>query len=193
MLAPIRTVAPETAPVSLTETKAHLRVDFDDDDTLITSLIDAATAHVDGWTGVLGRALVMQTWRQDFCCFRPRLRLPLAPASSITSTTYYDGDNVQQTLSADIYQLLTDARGPFVTPKPDQIWPGSYDREDAVSVTYVAGYGDADAVPAPIRAAILLIIGHLYENREASTLGVTAELVPMAVDALLVPFRRVGL
>lgn len=193
MLAPVRTVAPETTPVSLTEAKAHLRVDFDDDDTLIASLIDAATAHVDGWTGVLGRALVTQTWRQDFSRFALCLHLPLAPASSLTSITYYDAENVQQTLSADIYQLLTDARGPFVSLKPDQIWPGSYDREDAVSVTYVAGYGDADAVPAPIRAAILLIIGHLYENREASTLGVTAELLPMAVDALLVPFRRVGL
>lgn len=80
-----------------------------------------------------------------------------------------------------------------MSPKPDQVWPGSYHREDAVSVTYVAGYGNADAVPAPIKAAILLIVGHLYENREASTVGVSAELLPMAVDALLAPYRRVGL
>jgi uncharacterized phiE125 gp8 family phage protein len=136
---------------------------------------------------------VTQTWRQDFRCFRPCLRLPLAPVSSITSITYYDGDNTQQTLSADVYQLLSDARGPFVSPKSDQVWPGSYDRKDAVTITYIAGYGDTDAVPAAIKAAILLIVGHLYENREATTVGVSVELLPMAVDALLAPFRRVGL
>jgi uncharacterized phiE125 gp8 family phage protein len=193
MLAPVRTVAPEDTPVSLLEAKAHCRVDYDDDDTLIAALIDAATAHVDGWTGVLGRALVTQSWRQDFHCFGCRMRLPLRPAGSITEIAYYDRDNIQQTLSADVYQLLTDASGPFVSPQPGQVWPGSYGRADAVSVTFVAGYGDADAVPAAIKAAILLIIGHLYENREATVVGVSAQTLPMAVDALLAPYRRVGI
>lgn len=192
MLPPVRTVAPEDAPVSLLEAKAHCRVDYDDDDTLIAALIDAATAHVDGWTGVLGRALVTQSWRQGFQRFGCAMRLPLAPAVSITGIAYFDGDNVAQTLSADVYQLLAHACGPFVTLQPDQVWPGSYDRKDAVSVTYVAGFGDADAVPAAIKAAILLIVGHLYENREASVVGVSVEKLPMAVDALLAPWRRVS-
>lgn len=192
MLAPVRISAPETTPVSLSEAKAHLRVDFDDDDTLITALVDAATAHVDGWTGILGRALVTQSWRQDYHSFGCRMRLPLAPPISITSISYYDGDNDQQALSADTYPLATDAVGPFVALQPDQEWPGTYDRKDAVSITYVAGYGDPDAVPASIKAAILLIVGHLYENREAVVVGVNAETLPMAVDALLAPYRRVG-
>lgn len=194
MLAPIRIAPPEATPVSLVEAKTHLRVDFDDDDTLIASLIDVATAHVDGWSGILGRALVTQTWRQDFCAFGCRLRLPLAPVQSITEISYYDGDNHQQTLAADVYNLLADARGPFLALNRDKTYPGTYRREDAVSVTFAAGYGDADAVPAPIKAAILMMVAHLYENREAVAVGssLAAIPLPMAVDALLAPYRRVG-
>lgn len=188
MLAPVRTVAPATTPVSLTEAKAHLRVDHDDDDTLIGALIDAATAHLDGWTGVLGRAIITQTWRQDFYEFSHKLRLPLHPVASITSVTYYDGDNAQQTLSTDVYELLTDAAGAYVAEKADQTWPGTKDRAAAVSVTFVAGEATA---PAAIKAAILLLIGHLYENREAVGPDAMSEL-PMAVSALIAPYRRVG-
>ncbi|WP_297534627.1 head-tail connector protein [Nitrobacter sp.] len=56
MLTPIRTVAPAEMPVTLAEAKAHLRVDHDDQDDLITAQIKAATAWFDGYSGILGRA-----------------------------------------------------------------------------------------------------------------------------------------
>src|SRR5690606_12599307 len=102
MLAPVRTVAPATMPVSLAEAKAHLRVDHDDQDDLITAQIKAATAYLDGWSGILGRALVTQTWRQDFAGFGDRLPLPLVPVTAIDSVSYFDGDNVHQTLDAGV-------------------------------------------------------------------------------------------
>lgn len=188
MLAPVRTAAPASTPVSLVEAKAHLRVDHSDDDTLITGLIAAATDHLDGWTGILGRAIITQTWRQDFYRFTPQMRLPLHPVASVTGVTYYDGDNVQQTLSTDIYELLTDGAGAYITRKADQAWPGTKNREAAISVTFVAGEAAASAA---IKAAILLAVGHLYENREAVSEGSFGEL-PMAVSALIAPYRRVG-
>jgi uncharacterized phiE125 gp8 family phage protein len=62
---PVLVTPPVAAPVSLAEAKAHLRVDFDDEDALISGLIDAATQHLDGWSGVLGRALMPQTWEMS--------------------------------------------------------------------------------------------------------------------------------
>jgi uncharacterized phiE125 gp8 family phage protein len=189
MLAPVRTSAPASEPVTLVEAKLHCRVDHTDDDNLINGLISAATGHLDGWSGILGRCLITQSWRQDYDAFADTLRLPLGPAASITSITYYDGDNTQQTLATSVYGLFVDDAGPYVRLKPDQDWPGTYDRPDAVSVTWVCGA--ATVLPA-IKAAILLLIGHWYANREAVNVGnITSEL-PIAVDALLRPYRAVG-
>jgi len=190
MLAPVRTAAPAETPVSLTEVKAHCRVDGNDSDSVLTVLLSAAVDHLDGWTGILGRCLVTQTWRQDFGSFAC-LRLPLGPVASISALTYFDAaNNAQQTLSTDVYELRTDARGPYVGLKPNQSWPGLYSRPDAVSVTFVAGTA-ASAVPASIKAAILLLVSHWNENREAVTGGAMSQL-PLGVSALIAPHRRVN-
>ena len=189
---PVRTVAPEVAPVSLAEAKAHLRIDFTDDDTLISALIDAATAHVDGYTGILARALVTQTWRQDFCDWPGDrvLRLPLAPVASVQSVKYFDSANTEITVSeTGNYALLEDARGPYIKFTSDFAAPALFDeRDDRIGVTFVAGYGGAAEVPAAIRAAVLLIVGDLYKNRDAGEVAPNA-----AATALLTPYRRVWL
>lgn len=190
MFAPVRTSAPSATPVSLAELKVHLRVDSADEDDLIGALLDAATQHLDGWTGVLGRALVTQTWRQDYDGFGPCQRLPLGPVASITSVTYYDAANASQTLATSVYELLTDELGAYVSLKANQVWPTTYSRSAAVSVTFVAGTS-ASNVPAPIRQAILLLAGHFYANREAVAPGALG-VVPMAVDSLIAPYRRIG-
>jgi hypothetical protein len=58
MLKPVRTVPPAEMPVSLDEAKLHCRVDHNAEDAHITGLIAAAATHLDGWSGILGRALV---------------------------------------------------------------------------------------------------------------------------------------
>lgn len=44
-----------------------------------------------------------------------------------------------------------------------------------------------------IRGAMLLLIGHWYENREAAIVGQTVTSMPLAVEALLQPYRIYGL
>lgn len=190
MLSPVRTSAPADTPVSLTEVKAHCRVDGTDSDTVLTLLLAAAVSHLDGWTGILGRCMVTQSWRQDFCGFASPLRLPLGPVASVTSVSYYDADNaLVAALSSDVWVLRYDALGAYVDLKTDQSWPSSYARADAVSVTYVAGTAAA-GVPAALKAAILLMVSHWNENREAVA-GSMSE-VPMSASALIAPFRRLG-
>lgn len=189
MLSPVRTVAPAATPVSLTEAKQHCRVDGTDSDAVLTILLNAAVDHLDGYTGILGRAMVTQTWRQDFDGFGS-MRLPVGPVASITSITYYDADNAVQTLSTDVYVLRADALGAYVGLKPDQSWPSVYSRDDAISVTFVAGTAAAD-VPGALKAAVLLLTSHLNENRETVGENTLVEL-PFSVSALIAPYRRVG-
>lgn len=196
MLKPVRTVAPAVEPISLQEARDRLRIDHHEEDPLIASLIAATTAHLDGWSGTLGRALVNQTWVQKFPRFPSGavFGLVLAPVQSIESIVYFDADNVPQTLDASVYALLDDEFGPFVTLQAGRAWPATFARADAVSVAYVAGYGPAgDDVPAAIRHAMLLLVGHWYENRESVVVGTTTVQVPLAVQALLGPYRRVRL
>jgi len=196
MLKPVRTVAPLVEPISLEEARARLRIDHHEEDPLIAALIAAATALLDGWSGILRRALINQTWVQKFPRFPAGavLGLALAPVQSIVSVSYFDADNVQRTLDASVYALLDDELGPFVTRQVDQAWPATFAREDAVSVTYVAGYGPSgDDVPAAIRHAMHLIIGHWYEHRESVVVGTNMVHLPLAVNALLGPYRGIRL
>jgi uncharacterized phiE125 gp8 family phage protein len=187
--APVRTVAPTSEPVSIEEAKAQLRLDDFVEDDLVEALIAAARSHLDGYSGILGRALITQTWRQTFPAFDEPLRLPLRPVASVSSVTYYDANNASQTLSSAVYGLFADALGSYVALKPGQTFPTTYDRRDAVSVTFVCGESEA---PAAIKQAMLLLIGHWYANREAVVIGGPAVELPMAVAALLRPFSTVG-
>lgn len=191
MLRPVQIAAPSEVPVSLDEAKAHLNIDHDDDDTLITSLVGAAVAHLDGYAGVLGRCLVTQQWRQDYQDWEWRHRLPFPDVSSVV-VKYQDADNAEQTVDGALYEIIEDARGAMVVFRDVFTKPGLYDdRVAPVSITLTAGFGDAEDVPQALKQAILLLIGHWYENREAVTVGAFAEL-PMAVKALIAPYRRVS-
>lgn len=185
MLAPVRTVAPANMPVSLTEAKAHLRVDHDDQDDLMTAQIKAATAWFDGYSGILGRALITQTWRQDFAGFAHRLPLPVSPVIAIASVSYYDADNVQQSLDAGVYDLFAAARGTYLTLRSGHVWPATFRRTDAVSITFSAGYGAATDVPEPIRQAILLIVQRLFDGADTE-IDVAVDRV---VHAQIEPYR----
>ncbi|HEU4986868.1 MAG TPA: head-tail connector protein [Rhizobiaceae bacterium] len=192
MLAPVL-VTPPAVPLWTAEeaiARLHLLVDSTDDNALIDHYIEAATAHLDGYSGILGRALVTQTWRIDASAWGfPFIRLPLAPVQSVT-VKYFDGANIEQTLAADQYEFFSDALGPRIARAPSASWPSLYARSDAVRVTFIAGYGGAATdVPASIRQAVLMLAAHWYTNREAVAEQGMAS-IPMGVDALIAPYRR---
>lgn len=205
MLRPVLVTPPGSTPVSLVEAKAHLRVDSTDEDDLITSLIGAATGYLDGYAGILGRCLMEQMWRQDYEAFLCpdvppvslpsrigfALRLPFPDVTGVT-VKYYDQNNAQQTVDSANYVVLDDELGSFVGFSYHYVAPNTYFRLDAVSVQLTAGADDAASVPAALRHAILLLVGDWYQSRETAQSGRIAAL-PFAVDALVAPFRRVGL
>lgn len=187
-LASVLITGPEDSVISLQRAKDHCRVDHNTEDELIQAQIFAATSYLDGCSGILGRALLTQTWRSDFASFDDPLRLPLAPVQSVT-VSYIDVNGATQTLASSSYYLLVDDLGPVIQARSGITMPEVFDRPDAVSVTGVYGYASPDAVPEAIKQAMLLIIGDFYKSREARIeMGIVDN---PTVDRLLAPFRRV--
>lgn len=183
---------PEFALLSLDEAKAHLRVEHDDDNDYIESLIEVATSMVDGPAGWLGRALITQTleWRGDEfpTCPSTDIRLLCPPVISVTSVKY-DATAGEQTVAGSDYRIVGQPSMPAVSLYAGGSWPSSSVQGEAVRIRYVAGYGeDGEDVPAPIRHAILLLISQFYENRSASVEAAQTEF-PFSVTALLSPYR----
>jgi len=182
-----RTAAP-AALITIAEAKAHLNVSHSDDDALITRLISAAMAHLDGSTGVLGRAIMSQVWAETLDGFASPLRLGIDPVSSVDNIQYWDENNVTQVMASSQYYLHRDPKGAYVKLHSGNSWPSTYSRDDAVTVTTTCGFaaGDVD----DIKVAALLLVGHLYYNREAEVAGQSNELV-LGFSDLIEKHRRV--
>lgn len=182
---------PTVEPVSLDEAKAHLRVDIEEDDWLIAMLIEAARMHVEQH---LKRPLVTQTWELAADRFPAGRcwRVPLPPLQSVTSIKYTDDAGVESTVSSDDYVVDSAAEPGRIVLKDNVAWPSAtLAAAGGVKVRFTAGYGLPVAVPMPIKHAILLLVGTLYENREDTLVaqGVTVMRLPFGVVALLMPYR----
>jgi len=181
-----RTSDPATSPVDLDEAKSQLNVFHSDDDWYISGLISAATAAVEEMTG---RPLVTQTWELSLRYPRTRIYLPKTPAQSIDSITYYDRDETQQTASVSDFHLFNDIYRAWVEPKDGKDWPDVFGRPDALTISFIAGYGSASDVPTELKHAILMLLTHWYEERRAASDASMAE-VPYSVGALVGLHRR---
>jgi uncharacterized phiE125 gp8 family phage protein len=190
----VQVTPPGADILSLADAKLHLSVESTDEDTLISGLIAAATAWLDGPTGVLGRCLINQAWRAsyDYCFPSWRIPLPLAPLVSVTSITYVDAQGATQTVASVDYQVLDGPAG-AVQPAYGKAWPSPRSQARACAITFTAGYGAAAAaVPAPLIVAAKLLVGHLYMNREAAV-GIdqrgTPMPLPLGIADLIAPYR----
>ena len=153
-------VAPTVEPITKTEVKRHLAIAESDTshDNELDVLIESSRLKLEEDTGL---AVVSQTYTQVFPVFADGLRLARKPVSSVSSIQYYDGANSSQTLSSSVYAF--DATTQQIRLKADQSWPDVYSRWDAITVTFVAGYANAAAVPANIKHALLTLCAFYFD------------------------------
>jgi uncharacterized phiE125 gp8 family phage protein len=191
-LLPVRTADPATRLLTTDEAKTHLRVDDSAEDGYVDSLVLTAEHHLDGFSGVLGRALITQTWQRSFDGFPcgDTIRLPIGPLQAVTMIQYYDLDGSHLAFGTADWHAISDALGPCIKLADGAQWPNTFIRPDAVTVSWTCGYGDASTdIPAPIIHAAKLLVGHLHENRELVSPGATISRMPFAIDALIAPYR----
>lgn len=178
-------IEPPSPVVSKEEVKRHLLVDHSDDDLLIETYILAATAWLDGPAGWLGRSLGVQVLEWQLSAWPCNgTQLPYPPEIEVISVEYIDPDGAEQAW-------------PFPTPLYYDDLPALRGRAGDLKIRYRAGYGTSsgdpvvwtNAVPAPIRVAILMLVSQWFHNRQPVVIGATVEALPFAVEALLSPYR----
>ena len=181
---------PTTQPVSLAETKIHLKQEEDADDSLIRGLIRAATLKAQN---VTKRQFIEATYESRFDRFPVEFLLPRPPLLSVVSIKYIDVDGNEQTYDSDNYSVDTFQTIGRVVLKSGESWPSVDDEINVVRIQWKAGYGTKQSdVPDDIRSAILLGIGHLYEHREDVVVGTIATELPQGALDLLWSYRIVN-
>lgn len=202
---------PAVEPITLAEMKTHLRVSTTDQDDLITSLIIAAREYVEAYCG---RSLVTQTREQLQDAFidgvtpivqyemmgwsMTPIRVYYGPIQSVSSIKYIDSNGDQQTVDATFYELDIYSEPARIVPAYLRYWPVARYKQDAISITYIAGYPGtgspldlAGGIPRMLKAAIKLLVAQWYEFREATVEFRGGDVpIPFGIEALLMPFKN---
>lgn len=184
----VLTVPPEAEPVTLMEAKQHLRVEDTDEDAFITSLITTAREYCEA---VQNRAYMTQTWELwlDDWPDKAYIAIPKPPLQEIVSVKYFDTSGKEYVFPESEYIIDNKNQPGGLALAYGKGWPSATLRPaNGICVTFTAGYKTADEVPARVKQAILLLVGHWYENREAALTGSAnsgGKEIEFAVNALL--------
>lgn len=188
-MTPILLAGPVIEPVTLADIKGYLRLDGNDEDRLIHSLITAARLMVEAESG---RCLIGQTWRLVLDRWPPggAIRLPLSPVSAIVAARVFGPDGIAAEVSPAALQLDGRADPPRVVVVGPVSAPGR--AFSGIEIDVRAGHGEGMGdVPQPLRQAVRVIVARWFEMRGDDTGGVPA--VPGEAQALIAPFRRARL
>ena len=181
----VEVTAPDQEPITLADAKAFARVKDATDDEVIAGLIATARRHAEGATR---RAFVTQTWDLVLNRFPPGrfpIEIPKPPLQSVVSVTYVDTLGAAQIWPAAEYEVDAARELGILRPVEGVQYPNTKRQLNAVTVQFVAGFGDPPDVPATIRTAIKMLTAHWYDNRGPVATGMMVSPVPMTVDDLL--------
>ena len=191
--------APTTEPVTLEEVKLHLRLAvsaaeasaYNAEDDWFDRSIAAARRMVEQ---ELARALITQTWYAYYDKWPSGrfIELPYPPLGSVTAVKYrLEADTgYDNTFSDTIVDIV--AEPGRVVLAVDESWPTeSLYPVNPIQVEFVCGYGAAAAVPSEIKAAMLLQLSDLHEERGDVLVGTVSKNLG-ARDVLLQQYRIWG-
>lgn len=169
-------------PVSISDLKDHLSIEDSEFDNLLTAYRLSAIQFVEKESG---RCLMPQTWEVFKQCFNKILILPKGPVTSVTSIKYYDSNNTQQTYDSSNYRLIQGNTKSFIELDWNATIPDLYDRQDAVTIRYVAGSSTVNDLAIH---AIKLLVGGWFNNREGELTGTISKELELGVSRLIANF-----
>ncbi|TDH38846.1 hypothetical protein E2A64_07060 [Pseudohoeflea suaedae] len=173
-------------PLTLAETKGHLRLDTSADDDLVGSLIAAARAHCEAETGL---ALMTQSFRLflDDWPDTPVIQIPKSPVETIDSVTVFDSGG--ESLELDLTAMTLDGRA-----RPARLLtagrPPAARGINGIEIDFTAGFGTAADIPPELKRAMLLHVALMYEFRGAVSPDMQPAAIPHGYRSLIGPWVR---
>jgi uncharacterized phiE125 gp8 family phage protein len=176
---------PAAGPLSLAELKAHIRIDGDDDDALLASLIRTARGHLERTAGL---ALISQGWRLylDGWPEAGVIEISRGPVLSVDAVRAFDelGEESGIPLAGHVLDGVR---------RPARLWlrerPAARQAINGVEVDFTAGFGEAgEDVPDMLKRAMLMHAAHMYEFRGAVPIEMQPAGMPDGYDRLIAPF-----
>jgi len=189
MFIPSLLTAPSGDVLTLAELKSSLRITHTFEDALLQRYINAAVDRLDGYYGILGKALLSQTWQVSLPSLSSKISLPFGNKVSAVVVKYYDSLNSLQTASSSLYLYYDTVTGPIIELTSGSVWPQVYDRPDPALVQWTFGFGSG-SIPSAIKEAVALLASNFYENRAVTDIQGFKDLPP-AAQALLSPYSSV--
>lgn len=177
---------PSAEPITLAETKLHLRLDGSDEDTLVASLIRTAREHLERETGL---CLISQSWRLylDRWPGDGVIRIMKSPCQAIHNVTVYDADGSASHVSLEDH--LLDGEG-----RPCRLWlrhvPPPGQAMNGIEIDFAAGFGEAGTdVPDTLKRAMLIHVGHMFAFRGVVAPDSQPAGIPEGYDRLIGSYR----
>lgn len=183
-------VPPEIEPVTLQEANAHIVEENQDSLIRVSELIVAAREYCERFQE---RQYITATWELwlDSWPSREYISIPRPPLQTVLSVKYFGSDGKEHVMKETDYITDPISEPGRIVLNHNKSWPSCALRPvNGIAIRFVAGYGDSPSdVPRVARQAILMLIGHWHDNREATTIGVVAREMPFSVNSLLWPER----
>jgi uncharacterized phiE125 gp8 family phage protein len=187
--------------ILLEDIKDHLRIPIGEtnEDTLLEGLRDVAQEYVENYTN---RKLLTQKWSVYFDDWpnKDSFEIPYPPlqylgSSSGPSTALAYTNSTQNTVRWSSSNFAADSisePGRLVRDYEVTAWPttATLHNNNPIAITFICGYTTTSNIPQSIKQAMLLIIGHLYEQREETIVGQPITRVPLAANSLLASYRN---
>ncbi len=172
---------PQSEPVDVEEAARHLHADLEElESEHVKGLIRVARAYAESYTR---RQLVTATYALTLPEFYDEVELPRPPLVSVSSIAYVDENGAPQTLATTVYDVDSTSDPGVITLADGESWPATKTQPNAVTITFIAGYGGPLDVPENVRHAIKLLVGHFNENSEAVVMPTAQQPVEMPIGA----------
>ena len=152
---------PVSPVINTCDLNKYLRLAGSEDDALVSGWQSVAVEYVESDTR---RQLVTATWKLHLDCFPAVIDIKKMPVSSVDLIRYVDIDGTWQTRDASEYDVDLTHSPAQVRPAYNKYWPTARPTNNAVEVTFKAGYGRPDDVPQIAKQIIYLIVNASYSG-----------------------------